>query len=110
MDKLLLDGSAYSVRFREAGMVLDLGSIGKGYALDRAATILREAGVESALLHGGTSTVVAIGGPPGEEEWQIGIGGPAELEVALGKVGLRDRALSYSGIWGRTLQVQGKRV
>lgn len=42
---------------------IDLGAIAKGYALDLAARVLRDAGVERALLHGGTSTVLAIGGP-----------------------------------------------
>ena len=41
--------------------MLDLGAIGKGYAVERAAEVLREAGVTSALMHGGTSTVQAIG-------------------------------------------------
>jgi thiamine biosynthesis lipoprotein ApbE len=47
-----LDPSAFTVRLTRAGVRLDLGAIGKGYALDRAADLLRDAGVSSALLHG----------------------------------------------------------
>jgi FAD:protein FMN transferase len=52
------------VRFAHHNLRLDLGGIGKGWALDRAAEVLREAGVPAALLHGGTSTVLSFGAPP----------------------------------------------
>src|SRR5205807_1206651 len=52
-----LDSSQLTVRFSRPGVLLDLGAIGKGYAIEQAANLLREAGVVSALLHGGTSTV-----------------------------------------------------
>ena len=45
---------------------LDLGGVGKGYALDRAAELLAERGVTEAFLHGGSSTVLAIG------TWTVG--------------------------------------
>ena len=53
-----LDPAQFSVRFERPGVMLDLGAIGKGYAVEKAAELLREAGVESALLHGGTSTIL----------------------------------------------------
>jgi FAD:protein FMN transferase len=52
---------------------LDLGAIGKGYAIEVAGTILREAGVSSALIHGGTSTVYAIGKPSDADAWKVAI-------------------------------------
>src|ERR1041384_8167049 len=45
-----------TVHFACEGVMLDLGAIGKGYAVERAAEILRTAGVTSAMVHGGTST------------------------------------------------------
>ena len=84
------------VRFAHTGLQLDLGGVGKGWALDCAAEVLREAGVPAALLHGGTSTVLSfgppfsIGGLPATKQgWQIGI------EPHAG-VCLRDAALSVS--------------
>ncbi|MBI3878306.1 MAG: FAD:protein FMN transferase [Verrucomicrobia bacterium] len=59
-----LDEREFTVRFARPGVKLDLGAIGKGYALERAADILRDDGITSALLHGGTSTVYALGSPP----------------------------------------------
>jgi len=72
--RVILDPSEGTVRFagNRPGL-LDLGAIGKGYALDRAAEILREAGVSSALLHGGTSTVVALGAPPDTAGWPLAL-------------------------------------
>jgi len=82
MAHVLLDEKNYSVRFDKEGLMLDLGAIGKGYAIDCAAEILREAGVTCALLHGGTSTVYGLGAPPDAEGWKIAIGGaPGDPDV-----------------------------
>ena len=82
--------------------MLDLGAIGKGYAVERAAELLRELGVTSALLHGGTSTVQAIGKPPGEEFWKVAIESPAlpagNAPPLLATVPLKDEAMSVSGV------------
>ena len=61
MGLVQLNPDDFTVRFAREGVMLDLGAMGKGYAVERAAEALREAGVASALLHGGTSTVQAIG-------------------------------------------------
>lgn len=58
-----LDAGSRTVRFRAPGLALDFGGIAKGHALDRAARALQEFGVCTALLHGGTSTVCALGSP-----------------------------------------------
>jgi FAD:protein FMN transferase len=71
---------------------VDLGGIAKGHALDQAGALLRSHGVTSALLHGGTSTVVAIGAPGGADGWRVALGpGPGATTVDL-----RDEALSVS--------------
>ncbi len=64
MQHVELDAAKLTVRFTRPGVMLDFGAIGKGYAVDRAVELLREAGVGSALLHGGTSTAYALGRPP----------------------------------------------
>ena len=78
MNLVTLDAGNYTVRFAREGVMLDLGAIGKGYAIERAAEILREDGVTSAMLHGGTSTVHAIGHPPGAVAWQVAIEHPQQ--------------------------------
>lgn len=119
MDQLVMDRSDYSVRFRQPGVMLDLGSIGKGFALDIAAEWLRDAGIESALIHGGTSTVYAIGKPPNEAAWRVGVVKPedgpaltekvnATTENLLTTVELVDESLSVSAIWGKSFELDGK--
>ena len=94
-DRLELDEVNFTVRFSRPGVLVDLGSIGKGYALDRAAELLRDAGVTSALLHGGTSTVIALGQPPDAAAWKVAL-------PEGGSVALRDESLSVSAGWGKS--------
>ncbi len=107
-----LDAENFTVRFERPGVRIDLGAIGKGFALEIAVEILREAGVTSALIHGGTSTVCAIGSPPEEAFWKTAIEHPGwgqpnadipehERLVAVAK--LRDEAFSVSAVWGLSL-------
>jgi len=71
---MILDESTCTVALSSPAVKLDLGGIAKGYALDRAAALLRENGVTAALLHGGTSSVVAIGSPPDAAAWRVALG------------------------------------
>ena len=112
MNLVHLDGSEFMVSFARDGVMLDLGAIGKGYALERAVELLQDAGVNSAMIHGGTSTMHAIGRPPGDEPWKIAIerpqqdtSHPAEL---LALVSLENEAMSVSAIWGRSFQSGGR--
>src|SRR5207248_2407071 len=104
-----LNPGDYTVRFAREGVMLDLGAIGKGYAIERAAEILREAGVTSALLHGGTSTVQAIGHPPDAESWKVAVENPLGAKTGLlATVELRDEAMSVSGIRGKFFRSEGR--
>lgn len=113
MNQVELNPADSTVRFAREGVMLDLGAIGKGYAVDRAVTLLREAGVTSALLHGGTSTIYGLGHPPDSETWKVALEYPnaeGEEKTAphLATVMLRDEALSVSAIWGRSFKKDGK--
>jgi FAD:protein FMN transferase len=112
---LELDAANFSVRFARPGMMIDLGSIGKGYALDRAAELLRENGIENALLHGGTSTVFAMGAHPIDGAWKVSIDRPPpEGETSptppapLAVIPLRDEAISVSAVWGKSFRHEGR--
>lgn len=97
MRGVVLEDESRRVRFLKPGMEINLGSIGKGYALDRAAEFLIERGVDSALLNGGTSSVLAIGSPPNcADGWTVGIKHPFGQGRRLAVVRLRDRALATS--------------
>ncbi len=80
---------------------LDLGAVGKGYALDAALTALRDWEVGNVLLHAGTSTALAAGpGPAGARQgrgWPVGAGSSPGGTSGPGRVHLLDRSLSGSG-------------
>ena len=83
MQHVQLNPKDFTVQFLREGMMLDLGAIGKGYAIEQAADILREIGVTSALLHGGTSTIVAIGHPPDADDWKVAIEYPKDRRTGV---------------------------
>jgi len=95
MKRIAIDADSMTVTRLDAGVRLDLGGIGKGYALDRAADLLGEWGVANALLHGGTSTVRALGRRPGRDGWRADLRNPSDDQTALGAVMLTD--CSFSG-------------
>ncbi len=114
-EQVQLNAEDFSVQFAREGVMLDLGASGKGFALERAVGFLREAGVTSALLNGGTSTVYALGHPPGQEHWKVAIESPPkDLEKKdvpgelIATVPLRDEAMSVSAVWGRVFLDGGK--
>ena len=97
MSHVLFDDRSNRVRFDSPGVRIDLGAIGKGYAVGRAAEVLREYGVEAALVSGGGSSIYALGAPQGTEGWSIGIRHPSRLESRVHTVVLKDCAMSTSG-------------
>jgi FAD:protein FMN transferase len=84
---------------------LDLGAIGKGYALDRVTEVLSDWSVESALLNAGTSTVLALAPPPDATGWQVGVAGVWGNSIDMDATMLAHGALSGSGI-----EVKGEHV
>jgi thiamine biosynthesis lipoprotein len=89
---VLLDPDAITVPVRATRASASIpGAIGKGYALERALDLLREAGIQNALLHGGTSTVGALGAPaPGAPGWTVAVQHPKRSDAHLTSVTLRD--------------------
>jgi len=102
-----LDPVAGTIRFDRPGVELDLGGIGKGYAVDRAVSLLRRRGIASALVNLGGSSVYGLGAPPGRKAWEIGIQDPTDPAKTALTVPLRDRALSVSGGHARFFEKDG---
>ncbi len=116
MQHVRLDHQHKTVRFTRPGVTLDLGGIAKGYAIDQAVEVLREHGITCALLHGGTSSVAAIGAPPApapgsstELGWRVSLKtdqAPADSPPLV--VTLKDEAMSVSAPHGRTVESNNK--
>ena len=100
------EGNA-TVAFAEPGIQIDLGGIAKGWSLDRAAEILSQHEITNALLHGGTSSVIAIGSPPDKESWTIALRNPPTIhtneQATRWIVQLNNQALSVSAPHGRAI-------
>jgi thiamine biosynthesis lipoprotein len=101
-----LDEDGKRVKLRAPGVRLDLGAVGKGWALDRAAGVLREGGVENALMHGGTSSVIGMGVGADGDAWRVAVGAEADSP----RVELRNAALGVSAHRGRQVIADGVEV
>jgi thiamine biosynthesis lipoprotein len=106
LDFVVLDAGLNTVRFSRQGIELNLGAIGKGYALDRVGADMRTAGVRHALLSAGRSSLLALGGRDGG--WSIELTSPLANAV-LARVWLHDAAMGTSGAGEQFIEVEGVR-
>ncbi len=93
-----LDPGAHTLTSHTTRLHLDLGAIGKGYALDRLAAVLAEWGVAAACLQSGGSTALALAAPAGQPGWSIGIGdGPTHRTLSLTHLALSGSGVAVQG-------------
>jgi thiamine biosynthesis lipoprotein len=86
-------GAPDRIRFHSDCLEIDLGGIGKGYAVDRAIAVLKSAGIRHALVNAGGSSIASIGAPPGGTGWPVRLGtSVAGRDTLL----LRDNSISTS--------------
>ena len=107
----ILDRRNGTVAFDRPGIVINLGSIGKGYAIDRAVDVVREHWwPTSALVHGGRSSLYTLGSPPGDfgGRWEVALHNPFAPEAPLGMIRLRDRGMGTSGTSFQNFEVDGR--
>lgn len=107
-EKLLLDSSCRTVRFAKPGLEINLGSIGKGYALDHIASIF-EMHLEPALLNAAGSSFRAIGAGTNNQGWTVGLRNPRAKTERLGVLRLRDCSMSTSGSEEQFFENAGRR-
>jgi thiamine biosynthesis lipoprotein len=102
-----LDATNQTVHFLKKGVRIDLGGIAKGYAVDRGITLLRESGVEHALISaGGDSRLI---GDHRGRPWHIGIQAPRERHAMVAVLPLSETAISTSGDYERYFEADGVR-
>jgi FAD:protein FMN transferase len=110
-DYLHLDKQQRTAFLERPGMKINLGGIGKGFAIDRIADSLDRAGVESYLIHGGKSTVRVKTSPQSEQEWswRIGIEHPTRPGNRLTEIELRNGSVATSGSGKQFFHYRGQR-
>jgi thiamine biosynthesis lipoprotein len=106
---VLLDPARHTVRFDVDGVELDPGGIGKGYAVDRVVSLLRQRSVTTALVSAGGSTIYAMGAPPDEEGWEVALDDPLSPGRRAMSVRMRDQSLSIAGAAGKFFDQDGTR-
>jgi thiamine biosynthesis lipoprotein len=108
---LQLDSACRTVAFDRPGVLINLGSIGKGYAIDRVVELIRAHWwPTSALVHGGRSSLFALGSPPGRfgDRWEIALRNPFSPDAPLGILRLRNRGMGTSGTSFQRFEAQGR--
>jgi thiamine biosynthesis lipoprotein len=95
---LEIDADEFRVRAAAGGVRVDLGGIGKGYAVDLMAELLEEWGLERAFVHGGFSSAIALESPAGCDGWPLTLSDPREPSRILTRLSLRQAALGASGV------------
>ena len=104
-----LDTENRTVRFDCAGVELDPGGIGKGYAVDCMVEVLRRRGFENALVTASDSTMFGMGAPPEEPRgWRVGIKDPRNRRRTVDEVFLKDMSLSTSGSTEKFFRAEGR--
>lgn len=95
------------LRYHDAGARLDLGSIAKGYGVDRAVDALRRHGITKAIVVAG-GDIYALGTAPDDEPWTIGIQSPTDERAIAGTLRLADRAVATSGTYRQFFRYGGR--
>jgi len=108
-EKMHLDPATRTVRFAAPELELDLGAIGKGYAVDRVVKVLLETGVEAALVDAGSSTLHAVNAPPGKNGWTVRVPKPGDRSETISTVTLCNESLSTSGSYEKFFELSGSR-
>jgi FAD:protein FMN transferase len=108
MKHVVLDEQRQTVFFQRQGVEINLGSIGKGYALDCAARI---ANLPNCLLHGGHSSILALGSESASNPgWTVGLTDPERPQCRRALLHLRHRAMATSAITYQHFEHDGKKL
>ncbi|MCR4955110.1 MAG: FAD:protein FMN transferase [Lachnospiraceae bacterium] len=109
IEDVIIDEKASTVYLKKKGMSLDVGSIGKGYAVEKLGQYAKKLGIERALISVG-GNVLAIGEKPDQSLWKIGIQNPDldNEESFIKYVSVKDNCVVTSGDYQRYYTVKGK--
>ncbi len=91
---ILLDDSAHTIRFARPGVEIDLGAIGKGFAVELAANTLKRHGLDGFIDAGGNQYMLGL--PPGKRTWTVGVRDPDHPDGLIGEIESAGGAVSTS--------------
>ena len=104
-----LDEKVGTVWFDHAGVELDPGGIGKGYAVDRMVDVLKQQGFQIALVAGSDSSIYGMGAPPTEPKgWRVEIKDPWHPRKTAAETFLKDMSMSTSGSYEKFFRAEGR--
>lgn len=98
MDLILLDEPTCAVALLVSPVRVDLGGVGKGYAVDRMAETLREWSIDRALIHGGYSSVLGLDAPAGMKGWPVTLSHPKDRSHTLARLDIAHVSVNGSGV------------
>ena len=109
-EKIKLNPSDTSVYLELKGMMLDLGGIAKGYAVDRASNVMKEKGISNFIVNGGGDMYVSgYKNPQQSQKWSVGIKHPRQESNVLAIFEINDMAVGTSGDYERFAIINGRR-
>lgn len=97
-----------TIFFKHHQTLLDLGGIGKGYAVDKALEVIKKHGIDNACINLG-GNIYVFGTPGGKNVWKIGVQHPRNKNEILGYLKLRNEATATSGDYERFFEIDGER-
>ncbi|MFO0795682.1 MAG: FAD:protein FMN transferase [Candidatus Brocadiaceae bacterium] len=97
-----------AVSFKNPQTQIDLGAIGKGYAVDKALGVIKKYGIDNGCINLG-GNIYVLGVPPDKKGWKIGVQNPRKKDEIMGYMELKDEATATSGDYERFFEVRGKR-
>ena len=104
-----LDPARQTVKFDRAGVEIDPGGIGKGYAVDRMVDVLKQHGIRTALVAGSGSSIYGLGNPPTEPRgWHINLRDPKSANKTVADLYLKDNSMSTSGSYEKFFRAEGR--
>jgi thiamine biosynthesis lipoprotein len=98
LPSLEIDPDELVVRASTSGVQIDLGGIGKGYAVDLVAELLEDWDLERSLVHGGFSSLLALEPPAGIGGWPLTLSDPRDSSRVLARLSVSQTALGASGV------------
>lgn len=107
---LEVDDTENTLRLKRPGMAIDLGGVAKGFAMDEALQIARDAGITSGILNMGNSSLALLGKKPGGESWKVGIQDPFQTAgTPFAIVTGFDMTVETSGTYQKFFTLNGHR-